>query len=204
MRLNLLACAVLPVLLAACAQMPDTTMTRHQIDDLRDSDKDGVINQRDICADTPLGAEVDSKGCTRWTIYQKVDIKTVYFNFDDAHIRLDQSSEFDELLALLNQGTEAKVILVGDTSPEGSDEYNQVLAKKRTSVLKEALIENGIAPERISEQEFTQETALTEKLKDRKRRTIAVITQPDMKTEAKWTIYTSEQESSNLKRTVRQ
>ncbi|POB69858.1 hypothetical protein CRN59_12535, partial [Vibrio vulnificus] len=82
--------------------------------------------------------------------------------------------------------------------------YNQVLAKKRTSVLKEALIENGIAPERISEQEFTQVTALTEKLKDRKRRTIAVITQPDMKTEAKWTIYTSEQESSNLKRTVRQ
>lgn len=79
-----------------------------------------------------------------------------------------------------------------------------MLAKKRTSVLKEALIENGIAPERISEQEFTQVTALTEKLKDRKRRTIAVITQPDMKTEAKWTIYTSEQESSNLKRTVRQ
>ncbi len=40
------------ILLMGCAETPDTTMTRHQIDDLADDDRDGVINQRDLCADT--------------------------------------------------------------------------------------------------------------------------------------------------------
>ncbi len=37
---------------AAVQKTPDTTMTRHQIDDLADNIIDGVINQRDLCADT--------------------------------------------------------------------------------------------------------------------------------------------------------
>ena len=50
------------ILLMGCAETPDTTMTRHQIDDLADDDRDGVINQRDLCADTPEGVTVDIKG----------------------------------------------------------------------------------------------------------------------------------------------
>ena len=84
------------------------------------------------------------------------------------------------------------MILVGDTSPEGTNEYNKALAQRRTGVIKDALIENGIAPERISEQEFTQVTELTKHLKKRERRTIAVITSNQMEPVKKWTIYSSE------------
>ena len=38
MTKSLLSLILLPLLLAGCAQMPDTQVTRHQIDDLRDHD----------------------------------------------------------------------------------------------------------------------------------------------------------------------
>ncbi|WP_120513017.1 OmpA family protein [Photobacterium salinisoli] len=181
------------LLLSGCADMPDTTTTRHQIDDLRDTDQDGVINQRDICLDTLRGAQVDEHGCASWQVFEKLDVLSVYFNFDDDHIRLDQSDSFDELLTIMNDNHEAKVILVGDTSPEGTEEYNDALAKRRTGVIKDALVLNGIAPERISEQRYTQITSLTQFLKVRKRRTIAVITKPEMAVKPAWTIFSSEQ-----------
>ncbi|KKC99095.1 OmpA family protein [Photobacterium halotolerans] len=194
MRLRQIGLITLPLLcLSACADMPDTTTTRHQMDDLRDSDRDGVINQRDICLDTLRGAQVDEHGCASWQIFEKLDVLSVYFNFDDDHIRMDQSDSFDELLAIMNDNHEAKVILVGDTSPEGTDAYNDALAKRRTGVIKEALVLNGIAPERISEQRYSQITSLTQFLKVRKRRTIAVITKPEMTVKPAWTIFSSEQ-----------
>ncbi|UIP30040.1 OmpA family protein [Photobacterium sp. TLY01] len=193
MRLRQIGLITLPLLLSACADMPDTTTTRHQMDDLRDSDQDGVINQRDVCLDTLRGAQVDEHGCASWQIFEKLDVLSVYFNFDDDHIRMDQSDSFDELLAIMNDNHEAKVILVGDTSPEGTDAYNDALAKRRTGVIKEALVLNGIAPERISEQRYSQITSLTQFLKVRKRRTIAVITKPEMTVKPAWTIFSSEQ-----------
>lgn len=197
MTKSLLSLILLPLLLAGCAQMPDTQVTRHQIDDLRDHDKDGVINQRDMCADTPTGTKVDITGCAPWEVKPKYDIQTVYFNYDDAHIRLDQNETYTLLFNLLEQKPQAKVILVGDTSPEGTDQYNKALAQRRTGVIKDALIENGIAPERISEQEFTQVTELTKHLKKRERRTIAVITSNQMELVKKWTIYSSEQSAQH-------
>ncbi|MBD8511087.1 OmpA family protein [Photobacterium sp. WH77] len=181
------------LILSACADMPDTATTRHQIDDLRDADQDGVINQRDICLDTLRGAQVDEHGCASWQVFEKLDVLSVYFNFDDDHIRLDQSDSFDELLTIMNDNHEAKVILVGDTSPEGTDEYNDALAQRRTGVIKDALVLNGIAPERISEQRYTQITSLTQFLKVRKRRTIAVVTKQEMAVKPAWTIFSSEQ-----------
>lgn len=42
--------------------------------DLADQDRDGVINARDLCADTPIDASIDNDGCSadgrmKWTIY---------------------------------------------------------------------------------------------------------------------------------------
>ena len=70
------------ILLMGCAETPDTTMTRHQIDDLADNDRDGVINQRDLCADTPEGVTVDIKGCANWKIVEDVEVLSVAFDFD--------------------------------------------------------------------------------------------------------------------------
>lgn len=68
----------LPLLLAmGCAEQVNTQVTRYQFDDLRDTDSDGVINQRDVCSETPTTSPVDSQGCTKW--YHGTDVNIVSF-----------------------------------------------------------------------------------------------------------------------------
>ncbi len=183
--------------LSGCADSPDLTLTRHQIDDLADDDSDGVVNQRDICNETPPDTEVDNRGCTKWRIQEKVEILTIEFDFDKYQVRQDQLATLDKIYGYLNDNDQARVILVGDTSPEGTDAYNQNLAQQRSAAIKQQLINRGIADSRISEQEYYQETAITRQLKTRNRRTIAVLFRPVMTTERKWDIYTSERRNTN-------
>ncbi len=185
------------LLLSGCAESPDLTVTRHQIDDLADDDSDGVVNQRDICNETPPNTEVDNRGCTEWKIQEKVEVLTIKFDFDKYHLREDQLATLEKIYGYLNENDSARVILVGDTSPEGTDNYNQNLAQQRSSTVKQQLINMGIEESRISEQEYYQKTAITRQLKVRNRRTIAVLFRPVMTTEQKWDIYTSERRNSN-------
>lgn len=89
------------ILLMGCAETPDTTMTRHQIDDLADNDRDGVINQRDLCADTPEGVTVDIKGCANWKIVEDVEVLSVAFDFDKYDLKPDHTAVLNELVRLL-------------------------------------------------------------------------------------------------------
>ncbi|MDL5027486.1 OmpA family protein [Vibrio gigantis] len=180
------------ILLMGCAETPDTTMTRHQIDDLADNDRDGVINQRDLCADTPEGVAVDIKGCANWKIVEDVEVLSVAFDFDKYDLKPDHTAVLNELVRLLGEQPDASVTLVGDTSSEGTNVYNKALAKKRTGVIRDALIDRGVDGERIFEQEFTQITSLTQHLHKRKRRTIAVIKTESMEVNPSWNIFTSE------------
>ncbi|MGF1755925.1 OmpA family protein [Vibrio makurazakiensis] len=186
-----------PLLLAACAETPNPTVTRHQIDDLADSDQDGVINQRDLCFDTPENVSVDVEGCADWKVVEKIQVISVAFEFDKYEIKPEHDAPLTELVTLLVRHPDASVTLVGDTSSEGTNQYNKVLAQKRTGVIKAELVGRGIAAARIAEQEFTQITNLTQHLHARKRRTIAVVTFDDMEVNQAWDIFTSERNLSS-------
>lgn len=191
------ALKILPLLLplwliSGCAETPNTQTTRHQIDDLRDQDRDGIINQRDRCLDTPVGAVVDNEGCAEWQFSEQPVVVTVNFDYDKSLIRPDQAPKVTELSDMLKQTAGASVVLIGDTSSEGTNDYNRALAKRRTAAIREALQQQGIDSERISEQEFTEVTFYTEKLKQRKRRTIAVFYHPEMSATQQWDIFSSE------------
>ncbi|MGL4828103.1 MAG: OmpA family protein [Vibrio sp.] len=183
-----------PVLLLGCAQEPNPTTTRHQIDDLADEDRDGVINQRDLCSDTPSGVAVDRQGCTHWQIQEVPNVVSFFFDYDRYNEKPEHHVELDKLVALLQANPETQVTLVGDTSAEGTNAYNKVLAQHRTHTIRSLLIARGIAAERIHEQEFTQITSLTEQLKARKRRTIAVVMTREMSVKPTWNIFSSEQQ----------
>jgi outer membrane protein OmpA-like peptidoglycan-associated protein len=188
-------------LVSGCAETPNTHTTRHQIDDLRDQDSDGIINQRDRCLDTPAGIVVDNEGCAEWQFSEQPVVVTVSFDYDKSLIRADQESKVAELSKMLKQTPQASVVLIGDTSSEGTNDYNRALAKRRTAAIKQALEQRGINVARISEQEFTEVTFYTEKLKQRKRRTIAVFYHPEMSATQQWDIFTSEKSltsSSNV------
>ncbi|MDR9828081.1 OmpA family protein [Vibrio sp. FNV 38] len=178
--------------LVACAESPNTTMTRHQIDDLKDDDGDGVINQRDLCSNTPQGTIVDNQGCTQWQTAENVEVITIHFDMARHDIRDDQISALDQIYTVLFEQVSAEVILVGDTSPEGTEDYNHQLALKRSNAIRQQLVARGIDDSRISEQEYYQVTSITETLEQRNRRTIAIIKYPETGYQAAWDIFTSE------------
>ncbi len=180
--------------LAGCAESPDTTLTTYQYNDLKDNDSDGVINQRDNCADTPKGVVVDSEGCANWVNDSQTHLISFFFAMDEHQVTPSHDMPLSELKALLQSNPNAQVILIGDTSPEASLEYNKALAKKRTAAIRELLVRNGIQDNRIEEQEFYQNTALTVQLKKRERRTIAVVNTKAESTEQAWTIFSSDSE----------
>ncbi|MGR5094260.1 OmpA family protein [Vibrio maritimus] len=182
------------LLLFGCAETPNTETTRHQIDDLRDQDGDGIINQRDRCLDTPAGTIVDNEGCAEWKFSNEPVVVTVNFDYDKSVIRPDQEPTVNKLARMLEETPDANVVLIGDTSSEGTNDYNRALAKRRTAAIKVAIENLGIESQRISEQEFTEVTQYTEQLKQRKRRTIAVFYHPEMSTVKEWDIFTSEKD----------
>ena len=197
MKKLLLVSLFVPFILTACAETQNPTVTRHQIDDLADNDKDGVINQRDLCFDTPANVSVDVEGCADWKIVEKLKVVSVAFDFDKYAIKPEHDEPLTKLVELLTEYPKSTVTLVGDTSSEGTNTYNKALAKKRTGVIKVALVQRGIDASRISEQEFTQITSLTEHLHKRKRRTIAVVRVEDMEVNQAWDIFTSERNLSS-------
>src|SRR5690606_7446699 len=79
------------------------TPVADQIDDLQDQDRDGVINARDLCPDTPSTAEVDNDGCgTYIKTSQQMQIRVLFANNSDVinPVFRSQIKELAEFLKL--------------------------------------------------------------------------------------------------------
>lgn len=179
-----------------CVSTPNAEVNRPKYDDLADSDRDGVINQRDICADSPKGSLVSSQGCGLWSRGSEKEIFTVDFDYDQSFIRDDQREVILHLVKVLKAYPEVHVELIGDTSPEGSAEYNLALAKRRANSIAAELMRLGVERARIRRhtyQELSQLVSL-ELGKKRERRTKAILHHPgDNQAEQAWSIYTAEE-----------
>ena len=79
-------------------------------------------------------------------------VQNVYFDFDKFNIRSDMTSVVSSNAALFNQaGADAINIKVeGNCDEWGSDEYNYALGLKRANVVKDALVADGVNPNRLS------------------------------------------------------
>ncbi len=58
-----LVAAALSLVLAGCSNNIVSMDNNQQVNDLRDLDHDGVIEAREQCAKSAVGAEVDNNGC---------------------------------------------------------------------------------------------------------------------------------------------
>jgi outer membrane protein OmpA-like peptidoglycan-associated protein/uncharacterized lipoprotein NlpE involved in copper resistance len=76
-------------------------------------------------------------------------LKAVFFDFDSWKIRADQKASLDSNLALLKENPQLHVILGGHADERGSRQYNLELTAKRAEAVKDYLITNGIAAERV-------------------------------------------------------
>jgi len=76
----------------------------------------------------------------------------IRFDFDSAAIRPESRALLDELFSGLNTATVSGITVIGHTSGEGSDAYNEQLSQRRAEAITTALVARGIDAERISAQ----------------------------------------------------
>lgn len=121
----------------------------NQIDDLLDEDKDGVINARDLCPQTPTIAEVDNDGCATYIkTQQQMDLHILFAN-DSAQIQPAFLAQIREMSAFLDTYPSTSIELRGYASKIGNSQYNLALSERRAQAVEDALLSNGVASQRV-------------------------------------------------------
>ncbi len=106
-----------------------------------DKDGDGVLNEQDLCPETPEGVKVNKQGC--WILGK------IFFHFDKATIQSQFTDELDEMVDYLVKNPQYKVELGGHTDNWGKDVYNQDLSKKRADAVMGYFRDKGVASLRM-------------------------------------------------------
>lgn len=189
------------LLLGACAETTTVPMEAsvYQLQNLEDYDSDGVIEAREKCAGTVLGATIDNYGCGRQTPSiepLKVDIK---FANNSYEIPSEAYGKIKELAEFLEKHQELQVVIEGHTSKVGDEELNQVLSENRASAVAFVLTNDFNLPlQRVSSVGYgfnrLEEEGNTPEAHAINRRIMAELTHIKHIDDMKWTIYTVDEE----------
>jgi outer membrane protein OmpA-like peptidoglycan-associated protein len=125
------------------------TPEAEQISDLRDDDKDGVVNARDLCPGTPGASQVDNDGCGETVRSQEVRQLRILFAHDSYEINPIFSDQITTMSEFLKKYKSASIEIQGYASKVGSNEYNLELSKKRANQVQNEILQNGIAADRV-------------------------------------------------------
>lgn len=106
-----------------------------------DSDGDGVPDSLDRCPRTPAGAKVMADGC--WAI------GSIHFDFDKAEIKPSAYPILDNVVMVMKKNPDLKIIIEGHTDIIGTEAYNLRLSKRRALSAKKYLTRHGISSDRI-------------------------------------------------------
>ncbi len=106
-----------------------------------DTDRDGVLDPDDRCPATPIGAQVDPRGC--WSV------RGLNFAFDSDAIDPGYEKQLDVVAELLRLNPDIRVRVDGHTDFRGPEAYNQALSERRASAVRDYLVGSGIGQERF-------------------------------------------------------
>lgn len=113
----------------------------------RDSDGDGVMDDKDQCPGTPPGVKVDERGC--WVI------QNLHFAFDKYDIQPQYYGLLNDVATRLKEvGPNVHVRIDGHTDNIGTDEYNMGLSERRANSVRDYLISKGVPAGQLSTQGF--------------------------------------------------
>jgi len=169
-----------------------------QLKNLEDYDSDGVIEERDKCPSTVLGAIIDNYGCgTQTPLIEpfKIDIK---FANNSYTIPSSAYGKIKDLAAFLDKNEELLVRIEGHTSNVGDRELNQTLSENRAKAVAFVLVNDfNINEERVSSAGFgfdrLEEEGDTPSAHAINRRIMAELTKTSHIDNMQWTIYTVNQ-----------
>lgn len=139
---------------------------------IRDTDKDGVPDDRDGCPDTLPGAAVDARGCV--PVKAVIQVTGVHFEYDSSRITANSRSILAMAAASLRGQPDMRVEVAGHTDSNGSREYNLELSGRRALAVMDFLSSAGIARERLQARGYGESQPLdsndTESGRERNRR----------------------------------
>ena len=117
-----------------------------------DTDGDGVLDKDDRCVD--VKGTVANQGCPEMSEEQVMKLnayaKTILFNSGKATFKKETYPVLQAIAAILKEFPSSRFIIEGHTDSDGKDAMNQTLSENRAAAVKNYLIENGIAAERLN------------------------------------------------------
>ena len=115
-----------------------------------DSDKDGVADSADQCANTNAAFKVDESGCPVMlteTVSIQMDVK---FPTNSSILSKDNYPEIEKVATFMEQFEKTVVTVEGHSDDRGDDAYNKALSQRRADSVSKALVEKfGLAVERV-------------------------------------------------------
>jgi len=89
--------------------------------------------------------------------HEKFKAQTVYFDFDSAVVKSGEKSKIEVVSAYLKANPSHAVKIEGNCDERGTEEYNRSLGERRALAVREALIADGIAPDRVDTISFGED-----------------------------------------------
>ncbi|MCX2718395.1 OmpA family protein [Lentiprolixibacter aurantiacus] len=117
-----------------------------------DTDGDGVLDKDDQCPD--LAGTVANNGCPEVTEEVQKQLneyaRTILFDTGKSSLKTESVSVFVDIIKILNEYPNAKFTVEGHTDSVGSASLNQKLSESRANSVRDFLIKEGIAADRLT------------------------------------------------------
>lgn len=96
-------------------------------------------------------AQSDAANVQRNANILEVTFKSdVLFDTDSAALKAGSHSEISRVARVLNEYPQTSIVVAGHTDSTGSEEHNQALSERRAQSVKNALLDQGVSPARVT------------------------------------------------------
>lgn len=85
------------------------------------------------------------------------EIRTFYFDFDQATIKTDSRAALAAHAAFLSSNPSVKILLEGHTDERGTKGYNMALGERRANAVQQFLVVNGVSKAQIEVLSYGEE-----------------------------------------------
>ena len=82
-------------------------------------------------------------------VAEKIELNTIYFDFDKSNIKAEAAFELDKLVQIMNKYPEMTVNIESHTDSKGPSSYNQRLSERRAKTTSQYVISKGIDSSRL-------------------------------------------------------
>ena len=116
------------------------------------------INGQDISAqDGSISGASEGKFEDLYTRCTDVDFAPVYFGFDSTVVPQGELGKIDAVAQHLTAKADRVVVVEGNCDERGSNEYNMSLGENRAIIIRNYLVQSGIAADRIQTRSYGAE-----------------------------------------------